>query len=240
MFLRKNKIAAYGLSKFYFFADSGEAVNFESIRADFLTACLGLPINFSLNYASDRSISSLDKFTHNMTYGDLEAFDCSDENGSIVFSLGRAGSAFGSESTLTLFECFVVSPEATSFEREILVMQKFAQLFSLYYGYIRRLPADFSPASEVRIKTGFFSKSVQVQRIQDSWILDPKTLIEGAIKGFYPINFWRENVLCKLSPLGFDLAVTVPRGGGIVQFDEAELRRLQRNHPQYEKYIFPV
>ena len=135
-----------------------------------------------------------------------------------------------------MFEFFFISNESASFQREVEILNRFSQVFALQFAYVRYLPDDFSPSSEVRIKTGLFGKSVKIERVQNSWLFDPKEISSGAIKGLYPVNFWRPSVLAKLDSVGFKLPISI-LGDGVVQFSQDDLKKILKSNPSYEKFM---
>lgn len=68
-------------------ADLGISVDFEWLKANVFSYCSGMPVEYSLNYGKDRKIFTLHSITGTLIYGEMKAFDCSDEVG---FFLGNS------------------------------------------------------------------------------------------------------------------------------------------------------
>lgn len=234
MFFGKAK-PGYTLTKFYFLPDLNGPVDFDWFSANIFPHCNELPVEYSVNYGKDRKIALL-KSGVKITYCDLEAFDCSGASGEIVFSLGRAGSAFCDQNDCAVFECFVVSNDPLLSDAGIKILEAAQSQLALQYGYVRSLPASFSPVSEKKIKSGFFGQSITVEPVERRWMLDPNELEEGAIKGIYPINYWQTSVRTKLETIGFRLPPPTQMDG-IVRCTDEDLKDILKQNPTYQQFI---
>ncbi|MEH6459735.1 hypothetical protein [Chitinimonas sp. JJ19] len=236
MFFRKQK-HFFNITKLYFTADLTAHIDPEWLVGNLFERCIGRPVEYSINCGGDKKISSLPSALKRVSLADFEAFDCSDESGRVVLSIGRAGKAFDEPDSNFLFECFVISKPSSSFEVEIDIFAIFSSAFELHYGYAGRLPDDFSPASETRIKMGLFGSGVKVGSVEDSWLHHPKGVISGSIKGVYPVNYWKNPVASRLADMGFKLSEEGLGQGGIVCFDLNQLKRIAKDNPAYDRFI---
>ncbi|MGH2637885.1 MAG: hypothetical protein ACRDF4_01140 [Rhabdochlamydiaceae bacterium] len=236
MFFRKQK-AFFNITKLYFTADLAAHIDHEWLTGNLFGHCIGKPVEYSINYGGDKKISSLTNALKRLSFGDLEAFDCSDETGRMVLSIGRAGKAFGEKESGAIFECFVISKPNPSFAEEVGIFASFSSDFELHYGYAACLSDDFSPVSETKIKKGIFEQSVKVGRLEDSWLHDPKGVVVDSVKGIYPVNYWKASVVTRLADADFKLVANVSGQAGVVCFNFNDLKKIEKDNPAYNKYI---
>ena len=65
--------------------------------------------------------------------------------------------------------------------------------FDFDYGYITRLPWNFSSLSERKIKRGLFSHSSDVNETDHAWTFHKLGVLDGFIKRIYPINYLNDS-----------------------------------------------
>jgi hypothetical protein len=197
--------------------------------------CKGKPVTYSLNFGKERDIASLPDALKKVSLENLEDLDCSDESG-IVFSFGAAGRAFEGAGT-RVFQSIVVSGPNAQFDAQTGLFSSFERVLELHYGYGGWLSDDFSPVSERKIKKGFFgSTTAEIGPVEHDWLDHPSRVSSGAVKGIYPLNFWKESSLVRLQQLGLKLPEYVMKEG-VVRFGLDALRKIAANNPARARFV---
>jgi hypothetical protein len=191
------------------------------------------PEKYSINYGRERPVSKLLNDVRLMSFGELEYFDIVAADGSLLVTIGRPF-----PSATNLLQLMLVGPNGTDLDLEARLFQNLSDVMELQYGYVRNLRADYLPTTERKLKRSLFGNvTTEVIATEDDWLISPGGVRGGAIKGFYPLNYWQDAVLQKITQMG----IVLPSGLCIAKNlylygPEQQLSMIARN-PQVAKYL---
>jgi hypothetical protein len=171
-----------------------EIKGISSLVVDIKNCLENEPAYFSINYGKNicfkKNFQKMSKFDD----CDIEHLDIFNESGSLMFNLRRVFSYM--EFDKNVYQITFVRKFDSSFETEIYFFRLCRKNCQILYGYTQFLGENHIPTTESEIKRGLFggvsSKSV---REETKWILNPKDIFSGAIKGFYPLNYLNDESL---------------------------------------------
>ena len=222
------------VTKAYVVAELSQKVDFAWIAANILAPFVDVPTRYCLNYGKETEFSSARFASLSRAVEDLESLLIIDSAGEVPFIIG---SVFSSDEARATLEFVLVAKRTDDFTDGVEALRRISSKFKLAYGYCRTLRANFSPLSEAGIKKGVFGSTLSVEKASDAWLLDPHGITNGAIKGIYPVNFWQNNVLGKLSGIGLELPQASAGGADIIQFDNAMREEVLKKNPRFARYI---
>jgi hypothetical protein len=169
-----------------------------------------------------------------LKYMDLECLIVVDANAKLILTVGIA---FPPGQGEPVFECILVTPTDGEFSRELVFFELFARWSTLYYGYTRRLRSDHFPVSEKKMRQGLFGQTIVVGKIENDWLINPADIRIGAVKGVYPVNFWREQALSRLRGIGLQLPRRLGAAGSLHVLNESDQTEVAHENPQFRKYL---
>ncbi|NVJ50510.1 MAG: hypothetical protein HWE11_08990 [Gammaproteobacteria bacterium] len=113
----------------------------------------------------------------------------------------------------------------------------------ILYGYGRFYSSKFSPASESKIKKSFLGgQTIKISKELPLWYEHPSNLESGAIKGLYPLNYWKASKL-QGGPLAeilskYKVEVTELDGQAVlIELDEEVLDKVEENESQLKSFV---
>ncbi len=74
-----------------------------------------------------------------------------------------------------------------------LITEKLIKTFDFEYGYITKLPSNYSSITERKMKKGLFSTSSEINEIDHAWTFHSVGILDGFIKCIYPVNYLNES-----------------------------------------------
>jgi hypothetical protein len=233
MFFKKRSIV--NLTKLYFSPHSlNEQVNLSAIATTCFDARVWETSRVSLNYGKEFDSLSWQKKNLTLEYKDLEYLIVVDADAQLILTIGIAFSQTNRE---PIFECVLVTPADPQFSHELVFFEKFASWFTLYYGYSRALGCDHFPSTERKIRKGLLGQTAIVGKLENDWLINPVDIRIGAVKGVYPINFWREQAISKLRDIGLQLPMPHNVIGNLHVFSKSDQAQVSRENAQFRKYL---
>lgn len=230
VFFRKR--AYFNLVRIYFSSSEKHVANFEWIYSLFSFVCFQ-PDSYSINFGAEKNIRNFLN-EGEISNEDFESLSVVDAFGNNVILLSTAGRSFSNDKNIHVYECTFALNKASEFSN---VIAKFSDLFNVLYGYSRKLPDDYSQVSETKIKKSFFgSLSLKIQPAEDIWMFDPHEIIQGAIKGIYPINYWSKNTIEHLKKVDFSIPNFNYSNGIFIVKDEDQPEFIKANK-KYRAHI---
>ncbi|QDQ28439.1 hypothetical protein FNU76_19905 [Chitinimonas arctica] len=223
------KALPQNLTKLYLAIDPTSKVDFQWL-ADSIFECLASkPVAYAVNYGADKNIS---KFQGAISAGGVEYLEVLDTTGALLLTIGKW--AIGKNEP-DLYQCMVVGRLDEHYVSELKIMKRFAIDQDLVYGYSRELRSDYNPASETRIKRGFFSTETKSES-SNVWMFNSQEMLAGSVKGVYPVNYWRTLAIEKLQNVGFSLPKTIA-GEGVYLFNAAQQQEIARENQQFLNFV---
>lgn len=192
------------------------------------------PSTFSLNYKKDRGIECLGRSLIKLREGELEYLDICDDLGEVVVNIGVVFAYLDLKQVI--YKLTFVKEFDNSFEKEKVLYSECAALGEIVYGYTRFLRDDFIPTTESKLKKGLFGGvSSQGVKEETKWLIHPKEILSGAIKGFYPLNYWNDITFSIAQQHANNLFDSEQRKGNVLVIDRQSQQKLSSN-PLLKKY----
>lgn len=226
------KRAYLNLVRIYFSSSEKHVANFDWIN-NLFSFIYAQPDSYSVNFGGEKNIR---KFLNEgeISNENFESLSVVDALGNNVISLSIAGRSFVNDENIQIYECIFALNKASEFSNVIAI---FSDRFNLLYGYCRKLPDDYSQVSETKIKKSLFgSLSVKIQLAEDIWMFDPHEIVQGAIKGIYPINYWSKNTIEYLKKVDLSIPDFNWSNGIFIVKDEDQLEFIKANK-KYRAHI---
>lgn len=192
----------------------------------------------SINFEMEGEVAPHLEFLNSAPFAGLECFFALNAFDRMIFSFVRLQHFSQSIDSSPIYELTLVREREDLFQKEIEFMGDVNAKFVLHAGYSRLLRANFSPVSESKERRGFFGgTSVSVVQRKESWLMPNKSPSLGAVKGVYPVNFWRSKAVENLLKIGFKLPSECLGSEGIVCFDEGQQKKISKENPEFSKFI---
>jgi hypothetical protein len=192
------------------------------------------PSTFSLNYKEDRDIKCLENSLLKLREWELEYLDICDDLGEVIVNIGVAFAYLDLKQVI--YKLTFVKEFDNSFEKEKVLYNECSAFGEIVYGYTRFLRDDFIPTTESKLKKGLFGGvSSQGVKEETKWLIHPKEILSGAIKGFYPLNYWNNIAFSVAQQHANNLFDSQQRKRSVFVMDSQSQRKLS-SIPLLKKY----
>lgn len=191
--------------------------------------------DFSVNFGKDRKIETLVNELQTISLYEIEDLAIYDSDGNLI--VGFQMSFAFLDSAKPIYQLVFVRSFDISFTAEIKLFNIAEDLGFICYGYARLLREDYCPVSEIKIKKGLFTDTLDYIKESDQWLINPKQLCNGAFKAFYPLNYFNPKTLNVLKEHIGDIKLTShPQNDCIFLIDESTQKQLLKNRA-LKKYL---
>lgn len=223
------------ITKLFVTVNPDEQFDFEWIAARLFPFCREAPTEYSINYRRNRPIKKLGTTNREYLFKDIESVFFWAAGGSVL-TIGIGGAPFGTDNARRIFHFDVEHHAEQRLSTSELLINTLAEKLSLQYAYARSLPGNFSTFGETRIRHSLFGMSFKVEQASKTWLLPPQEILDGAIKGIYPVNYWREGVFDRLRRAGIWLPDRIT-GNGIVVINAVEGAEIAKRNTSHKQFI---
>jgi len=194
-----------------------------------------LPHTGSVNYGPEQPWPVCGNRLIDMPIGSVECVLVLDSEGELVAGLALD---LPRESSARNFLCTVVTSVPIEDLRRNDPFEKVRAVSTVEYAYARSLPADISPISETRMKRSWLGAvRTAVPPRGSDWICKSADVVDGAIKGLYPVNYWNGQVRNRIELLGIILPTDLPRKG-LAIMSPSQLKDVQVANPDFGRYVY--
>lgn len=189
----------------------------------------------SLNYGKNVTYKDNMELFNTIEAEDFESIVFYDENGKSIFSIDKMFMYL--ELGTFVFECALVKKLDAKFTLEKKLIDKFIYLSNLLYGYSRFIEADVSPLTEEKVKKSWFGIGNKISKEDEAWLIKPSYILSGAAKGFYPVNYLKEEAYTKLYELIIGLPKLESQGSHLIVLSDEEQKAVFKSNRSYSKYL---
>ena len=229
----KNK-TKYNVTKAYFLVTDGNSINLSSLVDTFLQHSTYEATHFSINYDEIRDIRLFLQEKEALSTEQLENLDFYDASSRPVLTVNKVFSYL--ELDFSVMEFTSLTSFDEGFEKEIQLFNCDSVAETVTYGYSRVLNGDYLPVTEEKVKKGLFGgTSTSIGSEEAKWLVHPKDIAEGAIKGYYPLNYLNDKGFSVAQQNADILFDSQQRKGNILLVDKQSQQKLSRK-PVLKKY----
>ncbi len=207
--------SAYCLARAYIDARSDASALLPAF--DLLEAATrGRAIRVEVNYGRQESLVGARKRLVNLSGGAVEQMLAFNDNGDLAFAvLKEPLEGLGCYSLLVTWE------RADELKAAADLLVQLSSVAHVAYGYARTAPANMSPLTEAPIRKRWFGASTIVPKRREGWISPSKAVLDGGVRGLYPVNVWRSEAHAELHAQGIRLPSELDGATGLVRIDAA-------------------
>lgn len=185
---------------------------------------------FSINYNKVKDIRFFLKEIEAPSTEQLENFYFHDASRRPVLTVNKVFSYL--ELNFSVLEFTSLSSFDEGFEKEIQLFNCDSVAKTVTYGYSRFLSGDYLPVTEEKVKKGLFGgASTLIGSEEANWLVHPRFIAEGAIKGYYPLNYLNDKAFSVAQQNADYLFDGQQRKGNIVLIDIQSQRKLSSKSP---------
>lgn len=229
----KNK-TKYNVTKVYFLATSKDSIDVRGLINQFLHYSEFEVAQFSMNYGEMLDTTSELRQIAKLSLDELESLDIFDARGRSVLAVNKVFSYLGLD--FSVFEFTTLTNFDEGLKKEILLFSDLSDTGNVTYGYSRFLRDDYLAVTEDRVKKGLFGgASTSIANEETKWLVQPKDIDNGAIKGFYPLNYLSDKAFSVAQQHVNNLFDSQQRKGSLLVIDRQSQRKLSSN-PLLKKY----
>lgn len=224
----KSKIK-YNITKVYFLVTDATSINLNGLVDTFLQYSEFEATQFSTNYGELRDVELFSKERENLSAEELESLNVFDANGRPVLTVNKVFSYL--ELDFSILEFTALTGVDEGFEKEIQLFRSSFVAGVATYGYSRVLRSDYLPVTEEKIRKGLFGGiSTSIGSEEAKWLVPPKEIGKGAIKGFYPLNYWNESAFSIAQQNANNLFDNQQRKENTILINKQSQQELSRKH----------
>lgn len=194
------------------------------------------PTGGTINFGKEKKIDKLTKELEQSILGDIEYLDIFDNSGQtiITFQKSFAYLEFGKP----VYRMTFIKSFADTFDTEVKLYAVATELGDIEYGYTRFLREDYSTVTQKKVVSGLLGGiSSTVTPEAPEWLINPEQLLNGAFKGFYPLNYFNPKTLNLVKEhIGDVKLVSHSQNDCLFCIDELAQKELKKNRT-LKKYL---
>jgi hypothetical protein len=128
------------------------------------------------------------------------------------------------------------------FEPELLsaraLLRRLQAEFGLSYAYARHMNPDLSAISETAIRRTLLGGISSVVHLRERvWLCTEGSVVDGAVRGFYPLNFWNDHARATLQRMGVVLDSLKSESSGLVAIEVGDLPRMALQRGELSRFV---
>ena len=226
----------YNLCKAYFVVADESSLDLKYLIGRFFKYSEFKATRYALNYGAERDIATLLQLMGELAVGELESLDVYDAENRLFLSVSQLFAYLGL--SFSVYEFTTITNFDEKLNSEVKLFNDLCDVESLIYGYSRFIREDYSIVGEQKITKGLFGGlSISVVPEDTLWMVHPKDIDNGAIKGFYPLNYLTSKAFAVMQQNTNNLFTEQHRDGDILMIDKKSQKEILANS-ELKKYAY--